>query len=66
MFQWFYDWIDSCPWYKKRPEPCDHPYATVKKWLEKGVPMVEINCPDCGFYDFGHVHADPEDWTNVS
>ena len=62
MFQWFYDWVDSCPWCRKTPVRCEHKNAVVKKWLDKGTPMVEITCPDCNFHDFGHVHADPVDW----
>ena len=54
--------IESCPWRKKNQNHCDHAAATVTKWLEKGTPMVEVTCFECGFHDRGPVYADPVDW----
>ena len=54
-------------WFKrlfKIKEPCRHPNADCRKWLEDDVCMVYINCPDCGWNDIGPVMADPKDWTN--
>lgn len=42
--------------------PCKHSRMNIKKWVEDGVPMQRVSCPDCGFYDCGHVYADPNDW----
>lgn len=43
---------------------CQHLRGTETKWLDKdGTPMMSFSCPDCGFYDTGHVHvANPSQW----
>ena len=45
-----------------RRKPCTHPRARIHKWVEDEVCMVEIICPDCGYYDSGHVYGDPKGW----
>lgn len=47
--------------------PCQHKNVIERKWLDRNdTPMVEIDCPDCGFHDMGHVHADPKTWLSNS
>jgi len=44
-------------------EQCEHTSLQEKRWVEDdSTCMVSHNCPDCGFYDRGHVYADPETW----
>jgi hypothetical protein len=46
-----------------RKQPCTHPNKQAFKWLsDDGTPMLTRWCPDCGWHDEGHVHADPETW----
>lgn len=54
------DWLIS--WIKKKP--CTHQMNYHDySWLSKdGTPMTRFVCNDCGFIDFGHVHADPSNW----
>ena len=52
-------WIRS--WFVVKA--CQHPNLVERKWLDRdGCPMITVNCPDCGFNNFGHVHTDPETW----
>lgn len=62
MFDWLKNLIATVCWCKRKPKRCDHATATISKWLDKGCPMVEITCGECGYHDRGHVHADPADW----
>ena len=40
---------------------CKHPNLDEKRWIENdGTCMVRHSCPDCGFFDCGHVYANPE------
>jgi hypothetical protein len=44
---------------------CTHPRLIESRWVEEdGTCMVRHLCPDCDFYDCGHVHANPETWAN--
>lgn len=48
--------------YQKR---CSHPNLKEERWVEKdGTCMIRAWCPDCTFYDYGHVYADPTTWIN--
>lgn len=43
--------------------PCEHPNLKQQRWLASdGTPMAQSSCPDCGLFDYGHVHADPNTW----
>jgi Zn ribbon nucleic-acid-binding protein len=59
----------NAKWWQKvwgDPPPCEHPHMRVRKWVEDNTPMVEMRCPDCGYYDRGHVHGDVEGWADDS
>jgi RNase P subunit RPR2 len=58
-------WFNFCPWCKRNQKRCAHTSAKVVKWLEKGTPMVEVTCSECGWHDFGPVYADPADWVET-
>lgn len=47
---------------------CRHEGRWVeRRWLSKdGTPMVHFYCPECGFDDTGHVHADPVGWEGMT
>lgn len=58
----FWNWL--LKWW--RPiKKCNHPNLKEQKWRDdEGTPMVTHYCPDCKFWDIGHVHADPKTWLN--
>ena len=44
---------------------CQHLRGVQQKWLDREkTPMMSFSCPDCGYTDTGHVHADPQTWLN--
>jgi len=47
---------------KKFQSTCKHPNLVEWKWIDNGTCMIGQECRDCGFFDCGHVHADPETW----
>lgn len=58
LFLWVYKNI----LWRSKIKPCHHPNLIERKWLDEETPMITQSCVDCGFYDSGHVHADPATW----
>jgi hypothetical protein len=47
------------------PQPDEEIIVTFtkrKRMANDGTPMCGSRCPDCGWHDEGHVHADPDTW----
>jgi hypothetical protein len=45
---------------------CSHPFLRQAKWKKDGTPFVLSACDICGMRDYGHVHADPDNWPQDS
>jgi hypothetical protein len=46
--------------------PCGHRRRWSSKWVHDDTPMVKSWCPDCRWFDYGHVHGDVEGWADAT
>ena len=52
----------SRPWTRNWTKKSSSLSPRGSGWPRDGTPMCGSRCPDCGWHDEGHVHADPDTW----